>query len=388
MSRQIVRLDDPRHFDELMAVLDTAFNREPGTFVRMLPGRYRPTVEHVGQHYAVREGGGIVAALGVYPIQWHVGDRVLDVAGIGAVSTHPDWRGRGLMSELLRHVAAEVRRRGFHLSWLGGQRQRYRHYGWERGGIKLNVDLTAANLRHERGMRSLPEVSLAPLTEAGDDEIAQLHRWHDAQPIHCVRPSADFAVVLSHWHRQPMIARDKHGSPIGYAVLDGEGTTIGELVGRDDTAARAIVRAVLERGEAPRATLIRPALSCPLNRWLLAISETATCTVMGNWQVIDWPTVIEALLAARCAHESTVEGTVTLRIEGVEKSSLCLSVQDGQAVAAWTDERPDLSVDAVTLTRLLLGPVKPSQVTDLPSGARILDAWCPLPAAIPHQDKV
>ena len=387
MSREIVRLDDPSDFDELMSVHDKAFGRDPGWFVELLPNTYQPTAECMARHYAVRESGRIVAALGAHPLRWHIGGRVLDIMGIGGVGTHPDWRKRGMMGGLLRHVVGEARQRGFHLSWLGGQRQRYRRYGWERAGAYLRIDLSQANVRHEPTMQALPAVTFSPLAAATTTQIARLNQWHDAQPMYCARGEEQFVGVLSNWRAQPQIAHDEQGELIGYAVLDKEGESIIELVGRDLTAAQAMARALVEQSEKGHMSVFCSPLPCELNRWLLAVGENATFTSMGNWQVFDWPEVVGALLAARHEAEPLAPGTVALAVEG-ESRTLQLTVDGGQPHAEWSNVAPAMTLDAANIVRLLLGPLKPSHQMALTGSSAVLDAWCPLPAAIPHMDRV
>jgi len=44
--------------------------------------------------------------------------------------------------------------------------------------------------------------------------------------------------------------------------------------------------------------------------------------------------------------------------------------------------------DALLAHRLLFGPLRPSQIIELPAAAAALDAWCPLPLYWAPQDNV
>ena len=75
-------------------------------------------------NFALRESGRIRAIVGLFPLAYRWGGATLRVAGIGGVSCHPHARGRGYMQQLMAHCIQAAPAEGFHLSWLGGQRQR------------------------------------------------------------------------------------------------------------------------------------------------------------------------------------------------------------------------------------------------------------------------
>ncbi|MFW6059635.1 MAG: GNAT family N-acetyltransferase [Phycisphaeraceae bacterium] len=386
MARREIIQPAREDFEELLALLERAFGHGPGRFQRLLPSVYQCTDEHMRRHYAVRADGRLVAALGVQPMEWQVGDHVLHVAGIGGVGTDPAWRGKGLMSELLEHTRARLREQAYHLSWLGGRRQRYRHFGWEKAGCQLHFELDATNLRHEPSTHVLPRLELCPLPDH-DTALASMRQWHDAQPIHCRRRWRGFERVLRDWHAQPCVARDEAGEPVGYLVLDKESKHVVELVGRDETAERALVCAAVEHVEAAPVTILRSPLGDGLNHWLAEIAEHVRLHSMGNWQLFDWPATLEALLALKAASQPLPPGRVVLGLAEAARG-LELAVDGGGARVAWTDRPPVLTLDGPALTRLLFGPTSPAQVTTLPAEAAALEAWCPLPATLPYQDKV
>lgn len=59
------------------------------------------------------------------------------------VATHPDWRGRGIMSQVLCKGIADVDARGVPLSFLKGKRTRYTRFGWIEAGQRLGCTLCA-----------------------------------------------------------------------------------------------------------------------------------------------------------------------------------------------------------------------------------------------------
>ena len=105
----------------------------------------------MGWNWAVREAGRIRAVVGSFPIEWQLGDTRLAMAGIGGVSSHPRRRGAGYMRQLMHHCVARMHDECKHLSWLGGQRQRYAYFGYEKCGIGHSFTVSKTNLRHAYG---------------------------------------------------------------------------------------------------------------------------------------------------------------------------------------------------------------------------------------------
>lgn len=82
--------------------------------------------------WALKSGGQFAAHVGIFPFEALVEGRTLKVAGIGAVATHPDHRGKGLMKRLMEHVLAGIEEEGYDLAILWGERDLYAPYGFER----------------------------------------------------------------------------------------------------------------------------------------------------------------------------------------------------------------------------------------------------------------
>ena len=79
-------------------------------------------------------------------------------------------------------------------------------------------------------------------------------------------------------------------------------------------------------------------------------------------------------------------GEVALSIEG--STDMRLYADTGQAGCEVTETDPGYSYNPLQAMRLLFGPLSPSAVTPLASGAGNLDAWCPLPLSWRMQDGV
>jgi hypothetical protein len=116
----------PGDFHEVCDCANLWFSDHAGfspSFGRRPSQVYRPESMH--WHWGMRVNGQLLALLNIVPRTWVVGGVELKVAGIGGVSSHPVLaRGVGYVQELMDHVIQIMRDEGYHLSVLGGIRQR------------------------------------------------------------------------------------------------------------------------------------------------------------------------------------------------------------------------------------------------------------------------
>jgi hypothetical protein len=141
-------------FDECVDFCDLVFagnggeHASRGGFSTLLPQLYQPD-ERMAWQWAIRKRGALVAVVGVFPRTWRVMGESLKVGGIGGVGTHARLsRGSGHMRTLMNHCVATMRADGCHMAVLGGQRQRYQHYGFEKAGLEVTFSISAKNVRY------------------------------------------------------------------------------------------------------------------------------------------------------------------------------------------------------------------------------------------------
>ena len=383
MSTAIARLT-PADFEEAMDVLNFSFGFEhPHNFETLLPVLYHPGAEAMSWNWALREEGSIRAIVGVFPLTWKLGDATLRIAGVGGVSCHPRYRKRGFMGQLMRHCVEAMREEGYPLSWLGGQRQRYGYYGYEKCGINYQLSLAPINVRHVFGDGDLG-IEFRPLERQDRTHLQGGIGLHDAQPIRGVRPRKRFYNMLLSWYHKPHIAISPDSRMIGYVVANGNGDRITEILAVNEGEPELQIAAawVQQHGEATFDL-------APSNRLLPKLA--AVCGGMsvhssGNWQIFDWAAALDALLKAQCTLIPLIDGAVVIEIADYGK--VLLEVAGGSARCIRSDAAPALQTDAFTAMRLLFGPLPPATVLALPQAAAALEQWCPLPLFWGRQDGV
>jgi GNAT superfamily N-acetyltransferase len=121
--------------------------------------------------------GRLVSTLRIWDRQIHVGATPLRMGGIGGVTTHPDYRRRGLATAMMAHAADTMRSAGMSLGLLFTEipARFYRRLGW------CNVPLAGfqASLHH----RNPPacEADVVAFEEKRDlQEVIALHQRYNA----------------------------------------------------------------------------------------------------------------------------------------------------------------------------------------------------------------
>ncbi len=116
--------------DELIDLLCTSHNpRGHERYRGYIEGdpTWRPSHTQV-----IEADGRLVSALRIWDRSVHLGATPVRMGGIGGVTTHPDHRGRGLATRLMRHTAGHLRDAGYDLGLLfaGIPARFYLRMGW------------------------------------------------------------------------------------------------------------------------------------------------------------------------------------------------------------------------------------------------------------------
>ncbi len=365
-------------------MMEYSFGFEPPReFPTLHPAIYRPTDEWMRCNYAIRRDGRIAAVVGVYPRVTAVGDVRWNVAGIGGVCVHPDYRRTGLMKILMDRAVANLLEEA-HISFLGGQRQRYAYWGYEKCGVNPIFTIGRSNIRHTFDDPT-PSLRFEPLGEHYSDRVAACKGLYEQAVVHGVRPLEDFVKHLLTWYQEPWVAMDEDDAIVGYVLVEEGGWKINELVGTSDDTRVGMIRAWLERWDRDRVFVTCQPDDVPFIRRLGTFCEASTVDPPRNWRVVDWPTVVGSLMAVKGRFAPLPDGRAVI---DVTEARLEIEVSDGATSCTLTDDEPDLVCSALDAHRILFGPEPPSNVVELPAGARLLEAWCPLPLGYVRADGV
>lgn len=371
-----VRHPRVEEFDALMRLLELGFGHSKGFFERTLGHVCRPDPEALAWSYVIEEGGQLVAHVGVYPIEVIADGVPLRIGGIGQVCTHPQARGKGYMSTLLRHSIDEMRARGYHLSWLGGDRQRYNTLGWERAAPGYTLVWSRRSLERQ-------QVAPWPIEEQyPQDALAHVQRFQAQQPCVVVRPG--LAVQL----RRPGLRA--WTSDDGYALAEGEEHSrlpIMELVSTSGHELE-LIRALIERTAADGAEWTLPAWDARLPRLMRAV-EGYRSDGWWMYRIID---LYGLLQTARSYLERRAQAVrdfaVTIGIREHDRLDLATVAVENGVVEVRTGRHAAgvIELDPIEAVRLFLGG---PPIGDPPTGDPVppqLVALLPIPVYVPPLD--
>lgn len=141
-----------------------------------------------------------------------VEDIVIEVGGIGGVATHPDYRRKGLMKNLLEFAISKMKERGCALSFLWGDRQRYGNFGWELGGRNLIITITLRSLLWQ-------QVKPKIVKRYSDEELEKIIGIHEKEELKVKRSREVYSLLIQKADVETWVGESS------YIILAGEGTT-------------------------------------------------------------------------------------------------------------------------------------------------------------------
>jgi predicted N-acetyltransferase YhbS len=385
---QIERLT-ANDFEEAVDFINMVFsmNRRPMDFMKYLPRIYKPTDEAMSRNLVVRDNGRIRALVGVYPDVLQVGDTALRLGGVGAVSSHPNDRGKGWMKLLMDRQVQEMRQEGYDLSWLTGLRQRYQYFGFEKAGVMAEFTLNKSNIKHTAWSVEQTPLRLEPLRSDDQERMGRARAFYDAQRIRCLRSAEAFYQYLLTGRGQPWVAINPAGEMVGYLTFNPMRNHIAELFAADEAVLASMVHTWFAQFDVQDAIVSLPSWQQDDARCLGRIAESVKMTDSGSWQMFNWPKVVGALLRVKCEQHQLLGGTLRIAIK--DYGTLLISVSGDQTACDRTEERPDVEWDAFTATRMLFGNVPPASVASFPPAIEpLLTSWFPLPLSWPFQNYV
>lgn len=367
----------PEEREAYLAFADMVFNLA-GTdisFERSLPKVYGLGMDTASlQNIAYDREKGIRGLVAVLPQTLHILDRTLKSGYIGTVSVHPEARGEGHMKVLMAMALDEMRTQGADIALLGGQRQRYEHFGYAWGGVIYHIDVNRSNVRHALADVAIGGVTLTEILPGSAAE-RQAQALHDARPYHFDRTSPSFAVVCrSYLHTPWAIERD--GCLLGYVIATANKKHLAEVYAAAVDEMDTILKAWLVLNDLESISLDMPPFDAALLRRLCRWAESVTCGSALSARVLHYAPVVESLLKLKASYSPLEDGTLSLCCEG---QAFTVQVA-GNQVHVTEDADEPLVLDALSAGRLLFTPF---DYEDRPAAPR---SWFPLPLCSQEAD--
>ena len=210
-----VRLVKKEEFNELMDLMNVSFNfvKEEDKFEQILPKLYFKDNENM-IHYGVFEDDKLVASIGLYFMNLTNKYHTLKVGCVGAVSTHPDYRLKGYFKILMKKIVKYGKTHNFDLLFLGGNRFRYNHFGFENAGRKMVFNIS----KRTKSVLKPLEYEVIKLEKENVESIAECLALYNQQNQHIDRNLSNFYDHLKTWSCVPYVVK-VNNEIVGYYCL-------------------------------------------------------------------------------------------------------------------------------------------------------------------------
>jgi len=195
-----------------LLALDFAFTPEHAVHIRRTDPRPFPCFAL----YAV-DGNAVLGQVGVFrlPMVSRAGRE--DVGGVWAVSTHPQYSGRGIASLLLDEAHHRMRQAGLRFSTLGTSRSRishrlYQHHGYE------DMNIWATGIGRWETVYQPTRLTSQPLGQAGFDLIESLYTEISQDYLGFAWRHMPFGPLRDKIEKDDVWILLENNQPIGYAL--------------------------------------------------------------------------------------------------------------------------------------------------------------------------
>ncbi len=335
-------------------------------FETLYPDLFLPTDEAMGCHLVIREDSRITACVGTYPLDLQLGPVRLRVAGVGQVACSPSLRRGGLVSTLLNHAARHMADNlKCPLSWLGGRREFYAKFGWERAGSIMVINIDSRSLAAE------PTGWAVRQAEPTEETVDLLWDLRERQPVRQILSRQEWLAKLQRhgteiWYATP----DGAVQPSAFAVFKVPSRQLCEYTGID-TGIQSILATLVKLHKGVNLEAAPEIDTSTGFFWSQSVWSSAA---MSNLMVTDLPALLSAyapLMEKRLPPGKGIALTIT-----------AWQSRDSATVRLGTGGE-ELALDPLNMSRLLFGPFAPSALLQLPTHLRWLDQLFPLPFRLP-----
>ena len=348
----------------------------PHNFKTLLPKGYADDRDTTFCHYLAKVDGRIRAMVAALPMKQTIAGCELKFGLVGTVSVHPYARGEGHMKRLMRDMIEDQRTQGVDILALGGQRQRYNHFDFERAGLVYSYGLNEASMRHGARDVDAAGIRFAEITREDDPLLDRAAELYANQVVTGARPRDNYLHIMHSWQGN------------FYAVLRGEdflgtlytsgGASLGEILLADEENLPDVLKAWMTEHPGENSLDVAPHEKRRMEL-IDPLSEGCSIETCEMVCVLNWPRVLQALLNLKALYQPLEDGEVCLRVDG---QTFVICVRDGKAEVRPTDRAPELELEHLEAERLFFSL---SGLCD--SGDRRLRNWAPLPYYINRADK-
>lgn len=369
---------------ELIEALDEIFfSEEDNDFMSLLPKLYKDKYNPGEHNFIIKEDGVIKAAVGCYPMDVTAGGRKLRLMGIGNVAVAKDCRRKGYMIELMNASLEKMIAEGYDYSLLGGQRQRYEHFGYVPAGSSMRFTINKGNIRRLRNGNTDTSFTAKPLSEDDTGVIAKIKEINDAMPFYVERKAEEMIDILRSWKCVPYAVYDGDEFKGYFAFNSSDSFAEMNVVCVDDMLDFLLCAMQIMGSESISFTV--PVYDSKTCGYMAKICCGMALCHVDQLNILNYKNFVEAFLAIKAKRINLCSGTLNVLVHGYAKDeNLAITVDGKNVTVAETEAKPDVELDNLEAVAFFAGNYSAKRI-DLPAFAQ---NWFPVDFYMNCQDNV
>lgn len=294
-------------YAEIIPFINEVFGED---FPVILPKTYGPGKHFEEYHQLVKEDGVLTAVIGNYEQDFYIGNTVLKTGCVGSVSVSKQARGKGYMQLLMKKTEEAMRAHQVDIAFLGGLRNRYGFFGFEKSGFTYEFYFNEANIRQTVGWDEDTGVEIRLVT-ADDPALDELYALYRKNVMWC-RSREEFYEKSHTWNHEVFQIR-LDGVFAGYFAA--KGGCIVELELSDWSNLLRVVKACMIKNN-------EKSLSVQVLGWqieqltaLFMTCESYHLRTCCAFKILNYVNTITALLELKKTYTKLEDGTLLLGIK-------------------------------------------------------------------------
>lgn len=322
-------------------------------FPGFLPKIYKKERKPECDSYFVLENGKIKAVVGAFANEIEVCGIKLRNVGIGNVAVHPYARSKGYMKKLMHMAVDEMVEEKADLSVLGGLRQRYNYYSYEKANVCYSYQVSSTNIRHVFGDMDVT-LAMEEVTSEDTQALDAIAAIGKEFPYVSLREREKLYDILRTWSAAAYVFK-REEKIIGYCVVQEHGEVSEILVEKDIDFIEAVRAIVRKRGTIQ---IVLPEYLPAYMDALEPVAESVVVKTSEMFSVLCYKKVLEAFLKLKGTYTELPDGRITAWIHGRGgEEKLEVAVENGTVTVEETEEEPEYEFSHLEAMRFFFAPV-------------------------------
>lgn len=370
----------PADHDDLIYVLNRSFGTTYGRIMDFT--KEQPKIElnddaSMNKHIGAFIDGKLACVVGIYPMYGHINDDELTFATVGNVATLPEFEGRGAFSKTFARAMEICEETGIDVARLGGKRQRYNRYGFDKGGISYECTFTGKNRQRVFPDFDPGEITFTRIKRDDVETLKFAYEIYKKRDFYLERSTDNnydiFYRILCAKCCVPFLATNKSGEKIGYISASVNGERVWEIRATTTENYINMIAAWNHFAACDIRFNVTPLLFEEA-RFFTRVCEDVYVSSTTFFNVLNFEKAVRVYMNLKAKYDTLPDGEIKIAI--ADYGTLNITVKGGTPSCVRTKDGADITLNKLDATRLFFGHLPTDAVCPLPSFAK---CWFPLP---------